>query len=479
MHRILIGLTLFLVFCLIPGSPASADLGVNEALLTSPGAVNEINLGGDGLLYVSDWTAGQVWVVNPVTAEYTRYTSAALAGVTDARPAAGGRIWFTDAATVFGAIDPATGKVITWDIDDGQSDFSLSGVAFDAAGNVWITEAVLTTAKLRRFNPLTLDLCVYTFSGGTDSDYLVYYDGFLWFANWYRDRIYRFNPNDYGVTYWPIPAGRATGLTFDADGNLWWADATTTAPRLRRLAPSAPPSNAVRSYTLPVGTAPRMVAAGGGLILFSEYAGAGYTVGRVGVLSPEAAAYVTTSSTPVGLGAATESCSPLAAGKETAFTIDSGDLDTMWSAATWTTVADANGWTVYQAPAGAKPWGVALAGSYAWIADEGRQVLARTARTEALGAPAVTIEAIQPDVVLSWDAVPGAASYEVCIDATPYFTPGDANCLPESTDLSYPHPGVLADTTNYYYYVRSLAGAQTSPVSNHVAKFAFSLTPGN
>lgn len=477
MPRIPIVLTAILIFCMILSNPAAADIGVDEAVFTPGGKPNEANLAGDGMLYISDYGAGEVWVVDPNTSAYTRYTSVALASVTDARPATDGRIWFTDNATVFGVIDRTIPRVTTWDIADPNVDFELAGVAFDDTGDVWFTEGGGGTAPtLHRFAESGPGFCSYSFSGGTYSDYLVYHGSYLWFANWSRDRIYRFSPAGYAVTYWPIPAGFAAGTVFDADGNLWWAD--TTQARLRQLTLSAPSANKVHSFALPVGSAPRMVAAGSGLIWFSEYAGgSAYTVGRVGVLDPAAATFVETASSPVSLAAATESCETPPKSSAATPTVATGTLD--WGSATWTTVVDASGWTVYQAPTGAKPWGVALAGTYAWVADEGRSRLARTARSIALAAPEVAIAAVSPDVILSWGAVDGAATFQVCIDATPYFTPGEANCLPESPQLTYEHDNALAGTANYYYYVRARAGAQTSPVSNHVGKFAFGLTPGS
>jgi streptogramin lyase len=49
----------------------------------------------------------------------------------------------------------------------------------------------------------------------------------------------------------------------------------------------------------------------------------------------------------------------------------------IWSAATYTTLLDQNGWQVFQLPAGSSPWGIVAFEDNVWVVDTGRRVLAR------------------------------------------------------------------------------------------------------
>ena len=94
----------------------------------------------------------------------------------------------------------------------------------------------------------------------------------------------------------------------------------------------------------------------------------------VGVLTPTAASGITstlavTTTTPV-----TPLCST-AVGTDSAVDTSVGNM--VWTSNVYTRSAPAAGWTVYQLPPNASPWGITVSGGRVWFTDQGRQVLAQ------------------------------------------------------------------------------------------------------
>ncbi|HSH03838.1 MAG TPA: choice-of-anchor B family protein [Anaerolineae bacterium] len=89
-----------------------------------------------------------------------------------------------------------------------------------------------------------------------------------------------------------------------------------------------------------------------------------------------------------------------------------------------------------------------------------------------------------PDLIIDWTPN-GADEYEVWWTTTPYQLPGsDCSASPNcavTTNNSYTHTGVVADTTNNYaYYVLGHNSCgQTSGVTIHRGEFGYNITPGN
>jgi hypothetical protein len=96
------------------------------------------------------------------------------------------------------------------------------------------------------------------------------------------------------------------------------------------------------------------------------------TSGQIGALDPRSSSavnstlvYTTTNLTPA--------CAALTPGDNTATTVSSGVLAA--SPAVYTRTLNANGWTTYQMPASAQPWGIAITRNRMWATDNGRQKL--------------------------------------------------------------------------------------------------------
>ena len=80
---------LLLAFLSIAGV-ASADLGAQEMDLNAEGHAYEINPGPEGLFWISDNGAGEIWALEPTTGDYTVYLDAGA--VSDARRAPDGAV---------------------------------------------------------------------------------------------------------------------------------------------------------------------------------------------------------------------------------------------------------------------------------------------------------------------------------------------------------------------------------------------------
>ncbi len=95
--------------------------------------------------------------------------------------------------------------------------------------------------------------------------------------------------------------------------------------------------------------------------------------------------------------------------------------------------------------------------------------------------PLVTITRSGNDVVLAWNAVPGAAQYRVHRSTQAYFTPVSATALVTQTGLTYTDLGAIGDpAVNYFYAVTALdAQGRESDVVNRVGEFDFALLPAS
>jgi streptogramin lyase len=326
--------------------------------------VYEIRHRPDGPMVISDYGAGQAWVVD---AQMGDYAVVDVGRVTDAQLDGVGDLWWTDSANGFGTLPAAGTSVTSWTMG---LERQLYGVAFDDQNRVWLSEWFGTGSKLYRFTPPSVgstELCTYTLPGGTWSYYAIYEAGDLWLLNWWKNELVRFTPTTRAVKRWDIGevSAERQGMAVDGEGHLWWAD--RPGARLSRLDPEA---NEVASYALPVGTAPQMVEVRDGQIWYSEG-----DSGTVGILDPATAVSSTTTLAPLVGTAPAPVCSAWGPGSSSAVSIETGSLE--WITSTVSPLLDGGGWTVYELPAGAEPFGLASSGPYAWITDQGRQKLVR------------------------------------------------------------------------------------------------------
>jgi streptogramin lyase len=460
-------------------SANAGDIPVDQASLTS-GTVYEINRDDAGKLYVTNWGAGQIWRVDPVSSTYSRFDG--LGRPNDARPDSAGNIWFTDwASPMLGRISVGPNPTLTtWDLStwDPSRTFNLGGLAIDANGWIWFSElGEAGTQLLYRFNPGTKRLCGYTLPNGIHSFYILNYGGYLWLGDWVQGRIFQVDPTNMHYNYWDAAAvGEPRGLAADGDGFIWWADKADGASKLVRLEPTGQNSNRFTTYSLPVSATPYMVAERAGQIW---YTAEGIETSNVGILlDPDLADQKHSSKNPVpGVATPVSICDQTSLGEGNAVPITPVTGALTWRGATWTDVTPAGkaGWTVFETAWGGVPYGILAETNYVWVTDQLYQQFVRV--TLGLGAPYVVIATSgASDLQLNWAPVNGALEYRGWVGSQPYFEPTGVGQLVTSP---WPQPGVMNVTENYYYAVRSAAGGNVSIDSNRVGKFSFTLTKGS
>lgn len=101
-------------------------------------------------------------------------------------------------------------------------------------------------------------------------------------------------------------------------------------------------------------------------------------------------------------------------------------------------------------------------------------------RTDVGLGPTATVSRSGNDLVLAWNAVPGAAQYRVHRSTYAYFTPVHATALVTQTALTYTDVGAIGNpAVNYFYAVTALdAQGQETSVANRVGEFDYALLPG-
>jgi streptogramin lyase len=340
---------------------AKADsIAVQEHPLDPAGVAFEVNPDTRGNLWISDDGANQVWQFHPATGVVTTYTG--LANASDARMDPAGMVWWTNAAnTDLGRISPGTSTMVTWTL---PGTGLLWGISFDDAGRVWITDFL--DGMIYRFTPGTTEACTYAVPDTGASNYILAQGADIWLGDWLNRRLLKLDPSADLFTIWQLTdVASPMGMAMEANGNLWWAD-----EQLSILARLEPGSDRMTAYALPVGAQTEMVALSGGKVWYTEY-----VKGTVGMLDPAVATGV--SATLVKTTApVTPTCSIVGAG--TSSSVPSSTRTWASTLAAYRQIVNSGGWSVYQMPPNASPWGIAVTNEEVWVVDQGpgRQKLA-------------------------------------------------------------------------------------------------------
>ena len=354
------GAILVLALAWIAGA-ASADVAVQETALNPEGAAYEINAGPQGLLWISDNGADEIWALNAATGVYTIYQNASAPS--DARRAADGDVWWiAQTEDRLCRLSPDSGEVTVWDL---PVQTTLFGTAVDGGGHVWVTE--IFRPQVYRFAVESSQLCTYTFGTIGASDYILAEGTDIWLGDWINDSIHRLDSDSGLLTSWALPGNaRPEGLALDRDGHFWWAD-----PDLGHLARLEPDLDRLTTYALPLGSTPEMVAPDGSRLWYTED-----SLGTFGWLDPSLATgtsqAISRTTTPL-----TPSCALISPATTETLPISTGTAT--WANATYTVTVDGGGWLVRELPLDAYPWGIAASNGEVWMVDTGRQVLARLA----------------------------------------------------------------------------------------------------
>jgi len=371
---------IFLILVLGAAAAKAETLTIGETDISPAGEAYEVNLGSDGQLYLSDYSAKQVWRINPTTDAVALYQLAQ--NVVDARPRSANEIWWTDGSDIFGRINLANNppNVIYWTMPEGAN---LWGTAFDPENKLWLTEWFGGASFIYRFDPVANTYCAYQLYkndveiGGAQSYYILYDQGKVWVANWGLRRIIRMDPVAEENTWWQIPEAGSIprGIALDGDGHLWWADEGLGA--LVKLDPGAASNQALR-YDLPAGEHPKSIMIDQGAIRYTEFDETAQTAGTFGILDPPRAS-PTTMNMVTGTSPVDVYCNQLAGpGTVSSLTISTPALT--WGSLALDPVVENEAWTIFQLPTTGtpgRPYGIALGGTNIWMSDQGRQKLLR------------------------------------------------------------------------------------------------------
>ncbi len=379
---LLVLFTGFALLLLVLNRAIAAGMAGKETPLNPEGQPFELFRDNQGELWISDFWAGEIWRVNPVSRDYTIYGG--LEGASDGRTDSSGKLWWTDPqGYTLGRLSLGANQATIWEL---PPEAGPLGIAFGDSGQVWIADVF--EPNIYRFAPSSSQLCSYPLPKSGSSDYLLFDGGRIWLGDTRNGRIVRLNPNDGKYTIWQLPAGaNPLGMAVDGNGQIWWADPGAGA--LRRLNPQ---SNQLNTYTIPTlggpSAQPVAVAISSGEIWYTN------SNGSVGRLDPALASGGSKTISPSSL-AGSSTCTNIGQGTAVSISRKSGKVT--WNNADYSLAKDGNGWLIYDLPSGAVPWGLAVSGSSVWFNDQG---------TVALRAPQLGWMVISEDLAATATATP-------------------------------------------------------------------------
>jgi len=368
--------------------PIAASFIEKEAALNPDGLVHELFRDNQGKLWVSDYTAGEIWKVDPVSNAYTVYEG--LVSASDGRLDNSGTLWWSDYdGGKLGRLVPGAAQGTVWPLQSGANPL---GIAFDSSGLVWVAD--VSMPDIYRFNPSSSQLCTYPVPNDGTADYILFENDRIWLGDTTLGRILRLNPNDNTYTIWQLPVDSyPQGMAQDGNGDLWWAD-----EGLKVLGRLNPQSNQITTYAVPVSTTTVALPEAEGLVALERLVRKSNQK-LTGVLSttveetalPETVAikngyvWYTDMSGKVGrldpalASGSSATISPsTATGTLTCSTITGTPIDVSErkGTMTWTDVnypidQNSDGWLIFDLPIGAAPWGLAVGDNIVWFDDQG------------------------------------------------------------------------------------------------------------
>ena len=346
-----------------PASPPPLD--AQETNLLPAGNANKIHLDGAGKLWITEVDSGTVRRFDPGTGAYTLYTDG-TGHVQDAQVGPDGNLWWIKSTPQsLARMDIASRLVTTWPI----STTAAVALTFDSSQRVWLVDAVLT--GVYRFNPTSHEFCEVTLPDNGAGPGVAEHDGAIWVGDTINNRLGEINPATNVFTYWPLAFGGGSsepvGLTFAANGDVWWADQGLAM--IGRLEPGA---NNLTLYGPPGLDSPQQVAYHAGKVWFTDpFTG---TAGTLGVIDPALAVDIGSHTQTPLTATLPLACSDAGAGtiSTAAFT----DGVSVFSPLVLTATLNTEG-NLYQFPTNGEPYGLAFNNFDLWVTDAGRDKLVR------------------------------------------------------------------------------------------------------
>jgi virginiamycin B lyase len=339
------------------GRSAPAGLTTSETALNPAGEAYELNPDPQGILWISDYTAGEIWRVDPADGSHTVYPVGG--GPSDARSDGAGNLWWVDAKfNQVGYLTTADNSVSLWDFTGA---IALYGSGLGSSSDIWVTDTYAN--HLYHLSPTASEVCTYTLPSSGSSNYLVIDGSQGWLSDWVNSQVIRLETNGDTFNWWQLPAGsQPSGMALDGSGSLWWADSGRAL-----LGYLVPATNQIITYTQSTVQAPQMLTLADGRVWYSDQ-------GKVGVLDPARAAGTSSIRIPQSISAV-KTCSTSPAPFTTKVAPTTGQAS--WTDVTYPSVSSPSGWQVFRLPLGSSAWGIAATADNIWLVDQGRQVLAR------------------------------------------------------------------------------------------------------
>lgn len=337
-RKISAGVLVLVLMGLIISSPAlAAQISVDQVNLKDVYDFSEnpweIIPDGMGGLVVSD-DGGVIWQVNPNTGSYS-LVDTAIVGLASARPAEGG-YYFSDYQNTIGFTDQ--NDIYLWEIppeDEYQIDHAIGRLNLDSSGAVWFIENETSDSKIYKFNRsgssaevCTLIPLIGSPDYGTYAYDLDYHDGYLWWFNYFEERIVRLNtvPNaseEYLMEYWDVPEGTTwvggRENAFDSAGKFW-----VSGGGEGKLLRFDPVTKILTTYTVPGPGSPSIE----GLTIVGSQVWYADMYGSVGILDPAVVTGISTGPLPYGsmFLSGASSCATLPAVMDDVYATQSGTL---------------------------------------------------------------------------------------------------------------------------------------------------------
>ena len=173
----------------------------HETPLNPNGQVHELYSSTNGELWISDYFAGEIWRVDPVSKTYTVYEN--LYGASDGQLDDSGTLWWSDFdENRLGQLVPGQNTATLWSL---PSDGNLLGLAIDEAQRIWV--ANVSESNLYRFDPAANELCQYSIPLGGGVDYLLSHDGLIWLGDTVLGRLLSLDTTSNIFKAWDLAAG--------------------------------------------------------------------------------------------------------------------------------------------------------------------------------------------------------------------------------------------------------------------------------
>jgi virginiamycin B lyase len=193
-----------------------------------------------GRVWYSGNRNGTIGRLDPVTGTITRYP---IPDTTVKDPHTmvfdrDGNIWFTaQQSNAVGHLNVTTGKfrIIKPPVPEGKRSTNPYGIALDSKGRPWFN--LFNTNTIGTLDPVTFELTTYPLADERTRDrrIAITTDDQIWYVDYTRGFLGKFDPRTKKVDEWPLPGGRNSlpyGMTVDDRDRLWIAETGSQPNRL-------------------------------------------------------------------------------------------------------------------------------------------------------------------------------------------------------------------------------------------------------